>query len=76
MERVRWQIDVRSMLIGFLLAGAAALLLGGRPGSAQATWGAVAADAGGVYIMRGEYVRYVEKQKCLSKAGCSFYYPD
>ena len=76
MECARWQVDVKSMLIGSLLAVVAALLLSGRPGSAQATWGAVAADAGGVYIMRGEYVRYVEKQKCLSKTGCSFYYPD
>lgn len=73
MDRVRWQIDVRSMLIGFLLAVVAALLLGGRSGSARAQEGAVAADGGGVYIMNGQYVRYVEKQKCQSKTGCSYY---
>ena len=76
MNRVKWQIDVRSMLIGFLLAVVAALLLSGGTGRAQSQERAVAADDGGVYIMSGDYVRYREKQKCQTKVGCSFNYPD
>jgi len=73
MDRTRWQIDVKSMLIGFLLAVVAGLLLGGRPGRAFEGGAAVAADDQGVYIIRGERVRYVEKQKCLPKEGCYFF---
>jgi hypothetical protein len=71
MGRVRWQIDVKSMLVGFLLALVAALLLSGRPGRAQEWSGAIAADDQGVYIMNNGSVRYVEKQKCLKE--CRFY---
>ena len=68
MERVKWQIDVKSLLVGFLLAVVAALFLSGRPGGAAETCGAVAADDLGVYILSGGTVRYIEKQKCLQ--GC------
>lgn len=68
MKRVKWQIDVKSLLVGFLLAVVAGVFLGGRPGGAAETCGAVAADDRGVYIMSGGTVRYVEKQKC--QQGC------
>jgi hypothetical protein len=58
------------MLIGFLLAVVAALVLGGSPGRAQAESG-IAADEQGVYILNNGSVRYIEKQKCLKE--CRFY---
>ena len=68
MDRMRRQIDAKSILIGFLLAVVAALLLNGLTGRAAETCGAVAADDRGVYIMIDGSVRYIEKQKCLQ--GC------
>ena len=70
MDRLRWQIDAKSMLIGFLLAVVAALLLGGSPGRAQVE-SAIAADDQGVYILNNGSVRYIEKQRCLKE--CRFY---
>ena len=71
MNQTRWDFDVKSLIIGFLLATVAAFIFNGTPASRAANGDGIAADESGVYIMSGGSVRYIEKQKCrLPNGGC------
>jgi len=58
-------LDVRSLVIGFLLATVAFLVFKGLPSQAQTSASdMISAGDGGVYIMRQGVVRFTEKKAC------------
>lgn len=69
MNKTHWNFDMKSLIVGFLLAIAALVIFNGIP-SRAATGSAIAADENGVYIMSDGTVRYIEKQKCRIPSGC------
>ena len=70
MNKIYWNLDIKSLIIGFLLAVVAVVIFNGTS-SRAATAHAIAADESGVYILSDGSVRYIEKQKCrLPNGGC------
>jgi hypothetical protein len=66
-------LDLRSLVIGFLLATVAFLVFKGSPSQAQTgSPTLISAGDGGIYIQRNNYVIFCDKGKVQSQAGCQF----
>lgn len=70
MKRVTWQVDLKSLLIGILLAACAFLWFSGTPSQAQIAIQQISAGDGGVYIMSGHTVYWKSKDQCITSFGC------
>lgn len=68
-------LDLRSLIIGFLLALVAFLVLKGASNPVQADGSeyAIAATDDGVYILRDGNVVFREKAECRKLPGCSIH---
>ena len=66
-----FQFDLKSLLIGVLLAGGAWLLFAGTPSRAQSEpVRTISAGDGGVYILKGEKVYWKARRDCDTSYGC------
>ena len=70
MNNSRWNFDVKSLIIGFLLAIVAVFVFNGTSSRAAGGY-SITADENGVYIMNDNgTVKYTDKQKCRTNFGC------
>jgi hypothetical protein len=70
MKRVTLQVDLKSLLIGILLAACAFLWFSGTPSQAQTAIQEISAGDGGVYIINGHVVYWKSKDQCSNSIGC------
>lgn len=66
MNTYKPSLDVKSFVIGLLVAALAFALASGRTGEAQSSRDMrISAGDGGVYILSGNTVRFKEKRECV-----------
>ena len=71
MKLAAWKIDLKSLLMGVLLAAAAGLLFAGTSSQAQSeAIRTIAAGDGGVYILKEQKVYWKSKDDCKDYYGC------
>jgi hypothetical protein len=70
MKIATWQIDLKSLVIGVLLAAVAFLLFAGTSSQAQSETLNIYVGDGGVYIVKGERVYWRSKAQCSEYPGC------
>ncbi|MBC7795428.1 MAG: hypothetical protein H7Z37_00985 [Pyrinomonadaceae bacterium] len=75
MNRTVLSIDLKSFAIGVFLTVVFGVFFGGFWQSKAAGEGvnAIAADNEGVYIFNQSSIRYIDKAKCRTEAGCSYF---